>query len=209
MNSLSRDRWVALWKAADASGDPHTCFDNLATAYAEPHRYYHNQQHIAECLAQFDAARHLAGQPAAVEFALWFHDVVYDPKAGDNEEKSAAMAKRCLEEAGSPAMFPDAVSRFVMATKNHEVGTNKDAALMVDVDLSILGQSKERFMQYETQIREEYAWVPESIFSQKRAEILGRFLGCKQIFATEWFHQKFETQARDNLKASISRLLAR
>ena len=51
-----------------------------------------------------------------------------------------------------------------------------DAGLMVDVDLSILGQNEQRFAEYEAQIREEYRWVPGLIFKPKRAEILQRFL---------------------------------
>src|SRR6266850_1795575 len=90
------DRWAALWCAIGASGDPSLWYERLTAAYAEPQRVYHNQQHIAECLAQFDAVRHLARQPEAVEVAIWFHDAVYDPKGADNEEQSANLAKRCL-----------------------------------------------------------------------------------------------------------------
>ena len=76
-------------------------------AFAEPQRHYHNQQHIAECLTQFDAARNIARRPEAIEFAIWFHDAVYDPKAGDNEEKSAALAKKCVEGAQLPSALID------------------------------------------------------------------------------------------------------
>jgi len=62
-----------------------------------------------------------------------------------------------------------------MATKTHEPNTHVDAPLLVDVDLSILGQPKARFDEYERQIRAEYGWVPEKIFGTKRAEILQRF----------------------------------
>ena len=95
MNWPTQHRWTALWPRAGAS-IPAGWYERLTAAYAEPHRHYHNQQHIAECLAEFDQARHLALQPEAVELALWFHDAVYDPKAGDNEEQSAALAQRCL-----------------------------------------------------------------------------------------------------------------
>src|SRR5207253_2303756 len=115
--------------------------------YAEPHRHYHNQRHIADCLAEFDAVRRLAKQPEALELALWFHDAVYDPKATDNEEQSAALAKRCLEGARQPDLART-VAELVMATKLHGADADPDAALVVDMDLSILGQNETRFAEY-------------------------------------------------------------
>src|SRR5207245_2334482 len=67
VNALDQDRWAALWQAAGASGDPLPWFRRLAAAYAEPHRNYHNQWHIRECLAEFDDARHLARHAETVE----------------------------------------------------------------------------------------------------------------------------------------------
>src|SRR5690349_8065412 len=98
---------MQLWQTIGASGDAARWYETLSRAYAEPQRHYHNQQHIAECLAELDGARHLAKEPACAELALWFHDAVYDPKSGENEERSAAMAKRCLSDAG----LPDLASR--------------------------------------------------------------------------------------------------
>lgn len=200
------NRWSALWRAAGVDDAPVQWYERLTTAYAEPHRHYHNQLHIGECLVEFDQARHLAVYPAAVELALWFHDAVYKPRAGDNEEQSAALLKCCAVETGVPGSLVETAARLVMVTKNHEVGADADAALMVDVDLSILGQSEDRFSEYEQQIRKEYGWVPRPIFASKRAEILQRFLARPTIFATEWFRAKYEQQARRNLKASIANL---
>jgi predicted metal-dependent HD superfamily phosphohydrolase len=207
MNRPGRDRWLALLHTAGAVWDASGWFDRLAKAYSEPQRHYHNHQHIAECLAEFDEARHLAQQPAAVELALWFHDAVYDPKAGDNEEQSAALAKRCLGECGITSPLGETVARLVMVTKHHDMGTDADAAVMVDVDLSILGRDEKRFFEYEEQIRREYAWVPAAVFGPKRAEILQGFLARKRIFITDWFRDKYEQHARRNLEASIHRLV--
>ena len=93
-----------------------------------------------------------------------------------------------------------------MATKSHQVDAEADAGLMVDVDLSILGKDEKRFSEYERQIREEYAWVPHPAFAARRVEILQRFVARPRIFATEWFWEKYERQARQNLEASITKL---
>ena len=205
MNWPGQDRWQRLWQAAGAAGHSTIWYERLALAYAEPHRPYHNQQHIAECLAEFDGARHLARQPVAVEMALWFHDAVYDPKASDNEEQSAALAKRCLEGAGLHPLATT-VAELVMATQLHVAGATPDASLVVDVDLSILGQSEARFAEYEAQIRKEYGWVPKPTFNSKRKEILLGFLGRPHIYATEFFAARYEEKARRNLEQSIRKL---
>jgi predicted metal-dependent HD superfamily phosphohydrolase len=204
-----RDRWQSIWQAAALSGNPFPWFDRLATLYTEPHRHYHNLVHLAECLREFDPVRQLAREPAAVELALWFHDAIYDPRAADNEERSAALAEECLKAAAARGELTQAVVRLVLATKRHEIELDADAPLMVDVDLSILGQPTARFDEYEWQIRAEYSWVPETMFAGKRAEILEGFLARRRLYATEWFHDRYESRARINLRNSIAALRSR
>ncbi len=205
MNWPGQERWLQLWQSAGLGGDAAAWYEKLTRAYAEPQRHYLSQRHIAECLAEFDGAKHLAQDPAAVELALWFHDAVYDPKAGDNEERSAAMAVNCLE-AGGQSKLAATVSSLVMATKSHSIEAGPDAGLLEDVDLSILGKDEPRFLEYEAQIREEYSRVPALVFKPKRAEILQRFLDRERIYATDLFAAKYEDSARRNLENSIRRL---
>jgi predicted metal-dependent HD superfamily phosphohydrolase len=206
MTPPTRDRWQQLWRDLDGGRvDRTSWFARLAGAYAEPHRRYHTLDHLAECFRELDEAT--AGKrPPDVELALWFHDAVYDPRAPDNEEQSAALARECLAETELSPDFRSAVSQLILATKRHDVGLDANAPLMVDVDLSILGQPAERFWEYERQIREEYAWVPPAVFGPKRAEILEHFLRRPRLYATHHFFQKYETQARVNLEASIRKL---
>lgn len=201
-----KERWMTCWRAVNGADAPDTWYFRLAQAYDEPHRHYHNGRHIVECLREFDHARHLARQPAAVEMALWFHDAVCDPKAADNEERSADMAERCLIEARLADAFIRSVRKLVMATKDHEAEADSDEAVMADVDLSILGQDEKRFAEYGEQIRREYEWVPASVFASKRAEILEGFLARRNIFQTELFRERYERNARRNLEASIAEL---
>lgn len=205
MNWPGQERWLQLWRSVGLGGDAAPWYEKLTQAYAEPQRHYHNQQHLAECLAEFDGAKHLAQDPATVELALWFHDAVYDPKAGDNEERSAAMAVNCLE-AGGQSKLAATVGGLVLATKSHSTEAGPDAGLLVDVDLSILGKDEPRFSEYEAQIREEYRWVPGLVFKPKRAEILQRFLDRKRIYTTDLFAAKYEDTARRNLENSIRKL---
>jgi len=199
------ERWTSLCRAL-GSGDATGWYDRLAGAHAEPQRHYDTQQHLVECLAELDEARHLARQPPAVEFALWFHDAVYFPQATDNEKQSARLARQCLAHIGAVDALGERVAHLVMTTKFHNPDGDADAGLLVDIDLSILGREPKRFFEYEQQIRAEYAWVPAADYSAKRAEILERFLSRERIYTTEWFHQKYEAQARKNLAESGNQL---
>lgn len=205
MSVLNLDSWLRLWDAIGAKGEAAPWHDRLLRAYSEPHRHYHGLQHISECLTVFGDARTLALYPDAVELALWFHDAVYDPRSHQNEERSAALAKDCLDGGALPGLALR-VSDMILATKTHVTRDDPDAALVVDVDLSILGQPAARFEEYEAQIRGEYEWVAMGEFSSRRATVLQGFLDRPRIYATDYFHQKFEESARRNLASSIYRL---
>jgi len=206
VSALTPKRWSQLWLAVTKDTAPNGSYERLVAMYAESHRHYHNLHHIADCLAEFDRARELAREPLAVEMAIWFHDAVYDTRAADNEERSAQLAQAWLGEACAESALMDAVGSLILATKKHDASLHVDAALLVDVDLSILGQPPARFWEYEAQIREEYSWVPQDVFSVKRAEILDGFLARRRIYHTDDFSQRLEIQARLNLQASICRL---
>ena len=171
MSWPTKERWLRLVGSEGETDGASYWYALLTEAYSQPHRHYHNQRHLADCLAEFEEARHLARNPRAVELALWFHDAVYDPRASDNEERSASLAATCLNAIPAPHLAA-VVSSLVMATKTHEAMGDRDAALLIDVDLSILGQNAARFAEYTAQIRKEYSWVSEVFYSRKRAEIL-------------------------------------
>lgn len=208
MSNFTHERWAQLWHALVKEIPPAIYFSELLARYSEPQRHYHNQRHIADCLAEFDQVKALARQPAAVELAIWFHDAVYDPRAADNEERSAELGKRWLNQFGADQALSEAVEHLVLATKNHDPSVHPDGGLMVDVDLSILGQPAERFWEYERQIRAEYAWVDQARFAGKRAAILESFLARKRIYQTGHFFQLLEAPARSNLAASVQCLRA-
>jgi len=207
VNTLAPDRWAQIWRQVNSARDPQPVYQNLVSRYSEPQRHYHNLTHLDQCLAEFDSARKMAKDPVAVELAIWFHDAVYDPHAADNEERSAELAKQSITQAGGEAALSRAVAALVLATKTHDPALHPDAPFLVDVDLSIFGQPKERFQEYEAQIRREYDWVPAETFKVKRAEILERFLARDRIYATDHFFAKYEQRARSNLQNSIRSLL--
>jgi predicted metal-dependent HD superfamily phosphohydrolase len=167
----------------------------LVARYGEPHRHYHTWSHVLACL---DARERIAPfAPLEVDVALWFHDAIYDPRAHDNEDKSAALMIEELGDSAKPAV------PLVLATKHAAIPETEEARIVVDADLSILGADRETFDAYEIAVRKEYAFVPDDAFRVGRAHVLKSFLDRATIFSTQAARDMWERQARDNLKRSL------
>jgi predicted metal-dependent HD superfamily phosphohydrolase len=198
--------WQSAWAAAGWAAPGHALLDDLLQRYSEPQRHYHTLQHLSECLAQAPRVAALAERPGEVLIALWFHDAVYDIGHRDNEARSAVMASAAVRAAGGDDEAAQRVHDLVMATEHHALPVTRDAQVLVDVDLSILGAAPIRFDEYQRQVRDEYRHVPELLFRSKRREVLEGFLQRPRIFNTEAYAGELEAQARSNLRRSIDQL---
>ena len=201
-----KNRWRTFWSAAGASGDPEPEWLALSARYAESHRAYHTIAHIAHCLDELEEVRGLAADPLAVEMALWYHDAVYDPRATDNEARSAELARRAAEAMGLARERGDRAAALILVSTHRALAEDPDARLFADIDLSILGSPSAIFAKYERQVRVEYAWVPEPAFRAARSAILKSFLERPSIYATPHFGKKYESMARLNLAVSLNLL---
>jgi len=199
---------VRAWGGIGAAGDGAAVYDALVSAYREPQRGYHSLQHLRECLGLFEQARGLASRAGEVEIALWFHDAVYDVRRTDNEERSAEWSRVACTGDGVASTVVERVHSLVMVTKHTGVPACGDEQLLVDIDLAILGAPEQRFAEYERQIREEYAYVPEALFAEKRRFILLSFLKREHLYGTSYFRARFEAVARANLEAALAKNVA-
>lgn len=177
--NMLKSSWKRWWVEIGAHGDGAALMQQLLAAYADPQRKYHALQHLSECLDLLEQHRHLAVEPAAVEELS---------AAGVSTERVAQ------------------VREHILATRHSTLPKGQDQQLLVDIDLAILGANRARFEEYEVQVRAEYAWVPELIFRQKRAEVLAEFLAREPIYNTTPLHNALEHQARENLAQSLQQL---
>lgn len=198
-------RWQALMHRLGGQSSLET-YQQLVKAYAEPHRYYHTAAHINACLQQFDRVQGLAHAPAAVEIALWFHDAIYQTRSQNNEQESADWAVGCLHAAGVAEMDCAQVHHLIMATKEHGDVEDRDRALVVDIDLAILGQEAQTFAEFETNIRKEYHWVPAPEYCLRRSQILESFLQRSHVYQTDYFQERYDAIAKSNLQQAIYNL---
>jgi predicted metal-dependent HD superfamily phosphohydrolase len=69
----------------------------------QANRHYHNLAHLM-CMFDFVKRASKAGvtltDPAAVEWAVWFHDIVYQASSKSNEADSAELAGKCKHRSG-------------------------------------------------------------------------------------------------------------
>jgi predicted metal-dependent HD superfamily phosphohydrolase len=182
----------------------------LSSLYRAEGRHYHGIAHVEALLAL--ARQHCAAlaDPEAIEAAIWFHDAIYDSRRSDNETQSAALATRMLEGRSGEQRI-GRIAAMIEATATHELpgftdeAARRDAALFLDMDLSILGAEPDEFDAYERAVRLEYEWVPEPAWRSGRAAVLRKFLSRDAIFRSEQF-QPLETRARHNIERSLTAL---
>lgn len=197
------DSWQRMWSGLGGKGDGANLRAALMGRYTEPHRKYHTLQHLQACITWFEKTAHLALHPAEVEAALWFHDAIYDLERHDNEAQSAEWARVELTTVGIDESAVLRVEQLVLGTKHTALPGSLDEKLVVDIDLAILGAPQHQFAEYERQIREEYTFVPEVIFLQKRCAILQSFLAREFIYNTELLHSLLEERACHNLSFAV------
>ena len=140
-------RWEACWRALGAAA-PRGALEELLARHSEPHRAFHTLAHLEECFAALDLFGNACQRPAEVALGLWFHDAIYDTKRSDNETLSAEWAERSTRDAGLAHDLAARVRELVLVTKHDGVPSGRDASLLVDIDLGILGAAPARFDEY-------------------------------------------------------------
>jgi len=186
--------------------EPDITWQQLATHYNEPHRHYHTLDHVAACLGWLDQYHHLAEDPLCLELALWAHDVIYDPRATDNEARSADWFAQHFADSTLTNTQRNRVHALILATIHPHPPTDPDMALLQDIDLSILGADAKLYDRYEGWIRLEYDFVPEEAFRKGRSGVLRSFLDQDVIYHTAELSERLEMSARNNLKRALAEL---
>jgi predicted metal-dependent HD superfamily phosphohydrolase len=193
-----RGSLLALFKRYAFNKRPQDALaDALLQSYQEPQRHYHTLEHIDECLRLHAMLLPYCQAPDEVALAIWYHDVVYDPKAKDNEAKSAERARAELAALRGNDPSIERISQMIIATQHHKAAT-PDEQILMDIDLSILAAQPARFAAYCQQIRAEYAHVPYWQYVVGRWKVLRHFSSVSPIFKTAALaHQN--PIAQDNL----------
>lgn len=212
-----RQRWDSLCARVGAFKkveESDLTFDMLQTLYAHPVRAYHNLDHIAQVLTEFDGVAALADDADCVEFALWMHDCVYFAERPDNEDRSADAAAMIAGLLGCAAPFVATVRSLIAVTRHSIVPARGDWALVADLDLTILAAdwsptpptSSPGYDAYRRAIRQEFAFATDEQYRAGRSAFLNRMLDKERIYHTAFFYKRLESRARDNLYRELDEL---
>jgi predicted metal-dependent HD superfamily phosphohydrolase len=216
-----RDRVFGILYNLGIWGDIYEYCDEIIEKYKTPKRPYHNFfGHIRFCLDQLEP---LGGPfPGKTHYsmalALVLHDIIYDAKASDNEERSAAYAQDLCRRMRIEELGPS-IAAMIMATAHREapefinvppidnVLTLKNMChLVADIDMAILGQTGKKYADYEKNIRAEYSWASDGDYAKGRAEFLEKHARRIYRYHTEFFRKKYDQIARENLRQSYLKL---
>ncbi len=199
--------WINLVsKFSDNERQIMNAFERIAQFYISSDRYYHNLDHIGDMLAEAQNIIAMVDDYDSILFAIWFHDIIYDTKRSDNEEKSTEIAEEFLKDINYDDDKIGKIKYLILKTKDHSsivLNEEFNTKVFLDLDLLILGASNEIYRDYAENIRKEYSFVPDKVYVLERIKILESFLNQEFIFKTERFRKRYENTARKNIKSEI------
>jgi predicted metal-dependent HD superfamily phosphohydrolase len=206
MSLVGFEAWAEL---AGDSPTSRTEWAAVVAAWSEPHRRYHDLAHLAAVLGLVGELGGAATDPAAVRLAAWYHDVVYDPRRGDNEEVSAERARAGLRGL-VPAERVEEVARLVLLTAGHDPAPDDaNGAVLCDADLAVLAGPPEAYAAYASAVREEYGHLSDAEFTAGRTAVLEHLLALPGLYRLPAVADEWTPRARANLAAELSLLKAR
>ena len=182
----------------------HEAFDNIVREYESPGRFYHNLEHLYDCInnIEFDIDHQAV-------IALFYHDVIYDTHAKDNEERSAEFAKQELEKLNIPSYVIPEVQKYILSTKHDQEEITPLGEVCFsninDLDLLILASDKYEYDEYSKNIRKEYSWVRDDLYYAGRLKVLRFFLNKTKIYHSRYFSWA-EKLARENIEREIQNI---
>ena len=171
----------------------------IEKSYTSKNRYYHTLQHLDNLLGQLTEIKNEILNWDTILFTLYYHDIIYNSLKSDNEEKSAELAQKRMNQISVSNEQIARCIKQILATKSHIQSTDSDTNYFTDADLSILGQPWEAYALYYKNVRKEYAIYPDFVYNPGRKKVLNHFLEMNRIFKTTYFYEKFEMQAKENL----------
>ncbi len=180
------------------------CWKEIEDKYKQPWRFYHNLSHLDNILKEFELVKPAIQEVDVLLFTIFYHDIVYNPLHSNNEQKSARLFRKRI----APTHFSNIakVMTLIKASKTHQMSTDFDTNLFLDLDLLILGSKRNAYSHYCENIRKEYRMFPDFIYRPRRKKLLLRYLSLDSIYKTPYFIERYEKQARKNLKYSIREL---
>lgn len=186
----------------------------LLDRWSDERRHFHNLRHLAAVLHRVDQLAEETHEPDLVRLAAWYHGAVFSSEkkvaeaneGGEQSTASALLAHDELTDLGVPARAADRVAALVNAIVRHAPDpADFDAAVLNDADLAMLAAEPQRYKEYKTAVRAEYAHIPTDVYLKARIRVIERLLARKSLFLSP-MGAAWEEPARQNLDMELHRL---
>ena len=181
-------------------------WDEVEKNYSEKKRHYHTLQHLENLLITLTEVKSEIQHWESILFTLFYHDIIYTALKSDNEENSALLAEKRMQQLSVSNDIIERCKNQILATKSHSKSTDSDTNYFTDADLSVLGQPWEIYSLYYKNVRKEYAIYPDFIYNPGRKKVIQHFLSMNSIYKTDYFYNQFEKVAKENLMKELSSL---
>ncbi len=204
-----KQRFTSLWNRCQTGGgagaDADVVYEEVHAYYSEPGRHYHTPKHIEHCLEQFDLAADGMDDADAVEVAIWFHDLIFDTSAKDNELKSARRFIELADDSMDPE-FKTRVYDLIMVTAAPRLPKTNDQGFMLDIDLSSFGLPWDEMVRDSAAVRQECSDLTDAEFFPGQRAFLESLVNRKHFYCTQYFRSRIEGTARSNIRRYLEGL---
>lgn len=140
--------------------------------YNEPHRYWHTPEHLNDLFENinelYENSEITYEEYEILLISTIFHDIVYDPKRNDNEEKSVEYMMSTYTENDCPI---DKIKEIIIGTKTH-ISNDPLSIIFNKLDANILDSSFGDMLDWENKIYKEYEWAGQEKYKKGRIEFL-------------------------------------
>lgn len=181
-------------------------WNEIVINYSDIGRYYHNLNHIEAIISELSDVKDQIPEWDTAMYSVFYHDIIFNATRTDNEALSAEVANNRLQEINFPKDKITECVLQILATKGHEAGTDLTTQLFMDADLAILGKDTKKYAEYSANIRKEFFVYTDAQYNAGRKKVLNHFLAMDQIFKTNYFHKKYELNARKNIERELTLL---
>lgn len=130
-------------------------YNILLSMWNESHRGYHTQNHLLDLMNMINESKDKLSTKECDKLNLCaiFHDIIYDPKRRDNEERSAEFFLNCCEDKSNPDILQ--VNQMILDTKNH-TSDNNLSKLFNKFDMNIVERGYDDLLEWENGIYHEF-----------------------------------------------------
>lgn len=186
----------------------------LLGRWSDEHRHFHNLRHLAAVLHRVDQLAEETHEPDLVRLGAWYHGAVFSSEkkvaeaaeGGEQSTASANLARDELTALGVPQRAADRVAALVNAIVRHAPDpADFDAAVLNDADLAMLAAEPQRYKEYKSAVRAEYAHIPTDVYLKARIRVIERLLARTSLFLSP-MGAAWEEPARQNLDMELHRL---